>query len=84
MRVSGMAGVEWKNEETRALLRVWGEDWIQQTINASKRNKPVYVKTAVEMAELGWEQTWEQCRTKRKNIWRRYRKVGTVKLNFIV
>ena len=77
LRVSGMAGVEWKNEEIRVLLTVWGEDRIQHTIKGCKRNKLVYVKIAAEMAELGWERTWEQCRTKVKNIVSRYRKVGT-------
>ena len=79
-----MAGAEWKNEETHVLLTVWGEDRIQHAINGCKRNKLVYVKIAAEMAELGWECTWEQCRTKVKNIVSRYRKVGTAKLNFIV
>ena len=66
--MSGMAGALWNSEETCTLLAVWGKDLVQHAINGRKRNKLVYVKIAAEMAELGWQCMWEQCRTIVKNI----------------
>ena len=42
--VSGIAGEEWKSDESGTLPTVWGEDQIQHAINGSKRNKQ-YVHT---------------------------------------
>ena len=73
-----MVGGGWTNEETVALLSVWGEGKVQQMLTGIKRNRPVYQGIAMTMAELGWERTWEQCRTKMKNLVSRYRKVNWV------
>ena len=48
-----MVGSEWKNEETSALITVWGEDQVQTAMSRCKRNQPVHMKIVAEMSELG-------------------------------
>ena len=62
--------------ETRALLDVWGADSIQSQLDGIVRNKLVYQKVASDLAELGYERTWQQCKTKIKNLVQKYRKVS--------
>ena len=66
----------WSTEETRALLDVWGADNVQCSLDRVVRNRTVYQRVANGLAELGFEQTWQQCKTKVKNLVQRYRKVS--------
>ena len=68
-----MAGA-WRDEETRALVGVWGAASVQEQLDGVVRNRIVYEYVA-KMVELGYERTWQQCRTKIKNMTQRYRKV---------
>ena len=52
-----MAG--WTNEETRALVGLWGAADVQAQLNVVSRKKIVYQKIAAEMNELGNRHTWE-------------------------
>ena len=73
---NAMAG--WSAEETRALVSVWGEANIQSELDGVTRYRTVFERIAKEMAELGFEKTWQQCRTKIKNLTQRYRKVSSL------
>ena len=63
-------------EETRALLSIWGETNIQSQLDGAYRNRSLYEKIALEMGELELKRTWQQCRTRIKNLTYKYRKVG--------
>ena len=65
----------WSASATCALIAVWGEVDVQQKLDSVKRNKIIYEEIAEKMREEGIEFTWEQCRTKAKNLTQRYRKV---------
>ncbi len=68
----------WSVDETRALLGIWGDADIQSMLDGVARNHLVYQKIDSSLADLGYERTWEQCRTKIKNLIQKYRKVGNV------
>ena len=72
--MAGSSG-PWSAEETKALLDVWGADSVQNQLDGVVRNKLVYQKVANDLAELGYERTWQQCKTKVKNLVQKYRKV---------
>ena len=65
----------WSGEETKALLDVWGANSVQSQLDGIVRNKLVYHKVASDQAELGYEHTCQQCKTKIKNLVQKYRKV---------
>ena len=65
----------WDTEETKALLGIWGTADVQSQLDGVKRNKTIYSKVSAGMAELGYARTWQQCRTKVKNLIQRYKKV---------
>ena len=71
-----MAGRAWTATETVALISAWGEEKVQEMLTGSKRNRVVYSMIAEKLSESGWKRTWEQCRTKLKNLVSRYRKVS--------
>jgi len=70
-----MAG-SWTNDETKTLLSLWGNENVQNKLDKVHRNRDIYEAIARDMAELGYERTWQQCRTKIKNIIQKYRKVS--------
>ena len=67
---------EWTTEETRVLLRVWGDADIQSKFDGVIRNRHIYEVIAKKLKELGYDRTWMQCKNKIKNIVQRYRKVS--------
>ena len=66
---------EWSNEEMVALLGVWGAAGIQSQLDGESHNRNVYEKVASALADQGVNRTWQQCRTRIKNLTQRYRKV---------
>ena len=66
----------WTPEVTRALVNVWGQANVQSQLEGVARNRTVYERVAKELRELGYDRTWQQCRTKIKNLIQRYRKVS--------
>lgn len=68
----------WTSNETKALIGIWGEEEIQNALDGVVRNKTIYQKVAVAMGELGYIKTWQQCRTKIKNLVQKYKKVSAV------
>ena len=69
-----MAG-GWTGEATKALLAIWGDASVQNQLDGVVRNKTIYLKVAKKLNEKGFCHTWEQCRTKVKNLVKAYRKV---------
>lgn len=73
-----MAGIGWSSEATRALISIWGESDVQKSLDGVKRNKDIYQAVALQLQKLGYKWTWEQCRTKIKNLTQSYRKVKSI------
>ena len=73
--VEAMAGTGWSVKEMRALISLWGQADVQSQLDGVTRNRRIYEQIARDLDDLGWERTWEQCRTKMKNLTQRYRKV---------
>ena len=67
----------WSGEETRALVSVWGQENTQSELDGVTRNRTIFERIAKELREMGFEKTWQQCRTKIKNLTQKYRKVRT-------
>ena len=67
----------WSKEQTKALVGIWGEENIQSALDGVVRNKTIYQKVAVALNALGHNKSWEQCRTKVKNLVQKYKKVST-------
>ena len=66
------AGAGWSNEETRTLLGVWGAADVQSQLDGVVRNKTIYEKITAALCDVGYERTWQQCKTKIKNMVQRY------------
>ena len=52
----------WDSEATRA---VWD---VQSKLDSVKRNRDIFLKVSRDLQDLGYNWTWEQCRTKIKNL----------------
>ena len=70
-----MAG-SWNVEETKALIAIWGQENVQSQLDRAHRNRDVYQRIAMELEDIGDVKTWQQCRTKIKNLTQKYRKVS--------
>ena len=68
-------GSAWSDEEIKALLSIWGDGKVQDELDGAVRNKTVFVDIQKQLAELGYERHWQQCRSKVKNLKAEYRKV---------
>ena len=77
-----MAGV-WTHEETRVLLGIWGDANVQRELDGIVRNKTIYQKIATEMETRGYNRTWQQCKTKIKNLVQKYKKVFCIIIIYI-
>jgi hypothetical protein len=69
-------GSAWTDDETEYLMEVWAK---QAELNKQKGGEesvtcaPVYRLISRSMAELGWEKTWEQCKTRIHTLKRAYK-----------
>ena len=63
----------WSNDETKALVAIWGDADAQNQLDRVARNKPVYKKIATQLADAGFHR---QCKTKIKNLTQKYQKVS--------
>ena len=68
---------EWSAQETSSLLGIGGAADVQSKLEGVVRNKTIYEEIALELVVCRYERTWQQCRTKVKNLVKRYRKVRT-------
>ena len=67
-------GATWSKEETLKLIEVWGQETIQEQLQACKRNQSIFEAVAREMREAGYDRTYQQCREKIKKLKGEYRK----------
>uniref|UniRef100_A0A1A7X1R3 Myb-like domain-containing protein n=1 Tax=Iconisemion striatum TaxID=60296 RepID=A0A1A7X1R3_9TELE len=58
----------WSDEETRALIEIWGEEEVQKSLRGFIHNGRVYAEIAERMHDLGFSKTPEQCRSKVKSL----------------
>ena len=65
----------WDYEQTKALISIWGQNNVQRELDGVARNRTVYERISSELRRVGVEKTWQQCRSKVKNLTFRYRKV---------
>ena len=61
-----MAGSFWSFAETTALLNLWGDISVQRQLNSASRNRPIFQRLQQDLAVLGFNRTWQQCRVKIK------------------
>ncbi len=68
----------WDSEATHALINIWGQTDVQSKLDSVKRNRDIFLKVSRDLPRP-WIQldnwTWEQCRTKIKNLTQKYRRV---------
>lgn len=76
-----MAG-GWTPEEAKALVAIWGAEDVQSQLDGVSRNRCVYDKIAAAMKDTGFHRTWQQCKTKVKNLTQRYRKVSVIQIEY--
>lgn len=68
-------GAVWGDHEVKALIAVWGESDVQDELDGAVRNKVVFMEISKKLQEMGFNRDWMQCRTKIKNLKKRYRAV---------
>ena len=73
----------WSIEETRALVCVWGQENVQSELDGVQRNRTIYERISRELKDQGYDKTWQQCRTKIKNLTQKYRKVATYVFEYV-
>ena len=74
-RVNGAMAAGWSTEATRALVSVWSQENVQSELDGVSRNRTIFERISNELRDKGYEKTWQQCRTKIKNLTQKYRKV---------
>ena len=70
-----MAGSFWSFAETTALLNLWGDISVQRQLDSARRNRLIFQRLQQDLAALGFNRTWQQCRVKIKNLTATYRKL---------
>ena len=65
----------WTYDRTKALISIWGQEGVQRELDGVARNRTIFERIASELGKVGVEKTWQQCRSKIKNLTFRYRKV---------
>ena len=51
----------WNNEETKALIAIWGQENFQSQLERVHRNRDVYQCVAMELEDNRYVKTWQQC-----------------------
>lgn len=74
-RTGSMAASGWSTNATHALIAIWGEVNVQKRLDSVTRNIVIYEEIVEKMRAEGFNYSWEQCRTKAKNLTQKYRKV---------
>ncbi|KAJ7320353.1 hypothetical protein JRQ81_019864 [Phrynocephalus forsythii] len=66
-------GIIWGNEETSALIKVWGEAEIKYALCSLKRNIEIFEVISSELNKLGFSRSASECRTKTKSLRKLYK-----------
>lgn len=62
-------GRHWTDDEVRALLCVWADRRVRESLKCTLRNKSIFQEMARQMQRnFGVLRNWKQCRTKYKNL----------------
>ncbi|XP_019752492.1 uncharacterized protein LOC109532212 isoform X2 [Hippocampus comes] len=69
----GLLGVEegrhWTDDEVRALLCVWADRRVRESLKSTLHNKYIFQEISSQMQRtFGVVRNWKQCRTKYKNL----------------
>jgi len=65
----------WSRSKTLKLIKIWGEDMIQEQLEGCHRNRDVYMRIACIMNNCGYERSFEQCREKVKKLKKEYQRI---------
>lgn len=63
----------WTDQETLALIEIWGEEDVQRSLRGFVHNGYVYAEISERMQDLGYSKTPEQCRWKVKSLRNNFR-----------
>ncbi|XP_037616507.1 uncharacterized protein zgc:113263 isoform X1 [Sebastes umbrosus] len=63
----------WSDEETVALMEIWGDEDVQSAMKGFVHNGHVYADISERLRELGYSKTSEQCRWKVKSLRNNFR-----------
>ncbi|XP_051248459.1 uncharacterized protein zgc:113263 isoform X2 [Dicentrarchus labrax] len=63
----------WSDEETLALIEIWGDEDVQRALRGSVHNGHVYADISERIKDLGYSKTSEQCRWKVKSLRNNFR-----------
>ncbi|KAM9846054.1 uncharacterized protein ACBR49_011020 [Aulostomus maculatus] len=63
----------WSDEETSALINIWGDEEVQRSLRGYVHNGHVYANISERMHDLGYTRTPEQCRWKVKSLRNNFR-----------
>ncbi|XP_061193346.1 uncharacterized protein LOC133201563 [Saccostrea echinata] len=67
-------GAVWTDDETRLLIKFWGQKEVQESLGGMYRNSEVYDQIADKMTENGYDRNAKQCRCKVKQLKKDYRR----------
>lgn len=62
----------WSEEETAALIEVWGAADVQKQLDSVTRNKHIYQNISKDLERLGYYKSWQQSKTNFKNLTQKY------------
>lgn len=79
--MNGTMAAGWSTEATRSLVSVWSQENVQNELDGVSRNRTIFERISKELRNKGYEKTWQQCRTKIKNLTQKYRKVRKIACN---
>ncbi|XP_061524335.1 uncharacterized protein zgc:113263 isoform X3 [Phycodurus eques] len=65
---AGVAISSWSDEETSALIDIWGEEEVQRSLTGFVSNGHVYAEISGRLHDLGYAKTPEQCHEKVKML----------------
>lgn len=63
----------WSDEETLALIEVWGDEDVQRALRGFIHNGHVYADISERMRDLGYSKSSDQCRWKVKSLRNNFR-----------
>ncbi|XP_029318417.1 uncharacterized protein LOC115028663 [Cottoperca gobio] len=63
----------WSDDETLALIKIWGDEDVQRALRGFVHNGHVYADISERMGDLGFSKTSEQCRWKVKSLRNNFR-----------
>ncbi|XP_036375592.1 uncharacterized protein zgc:113263 [Megalops cyprinoides] len=66
--VDGSNSIPWSEQETLALIDIWGGDKIQRKLKACIKNRRIFVVISRKMFARGYPRTPEQCQSKIKRL----------------